>query len=103
MGFFIKDMAGVPRIIIEILKGQLDFTEAPDLSSGMFGQRGQGDVFDRWSRREKPYGIGWQPLFPGHDLLDDLSTDAALARAHTDAGHAFDFVDVARVFAHERF
>ena len=32
MGFFIKDMAGVPRIIIEFLEEQLDLNEAPDLS-----------------------------------------------------------------------
>jgi TnpA family transposase len=39
MGFFIKDMAGVPRIIIEFLKEQLDLNEAPDLSG--YGQRPQ--------------------------------------------------------------
>ena len=39
MGFFIKDMAGVPRIIIEFLKEQLDINEALDLSG--YGQRPQ--------------------------------------------------------------
>ena len=39
MGFFIKDMAGVPRIIIEFLEKQLDLNEAPDLSG--YGQRPQ--------------------------------------------------------------
>ena len=39
MGFFIKDMAGVPRIIIEFLEEQLDLNETPDLSG--YGQRPQ--------------------------------------------------------------
>jgi hypothetical protein len=39
MGFFIKDMTGVPAVIIEFLKQQLNLNEVPDL--GAYGQRPQ--------------------------------------------------------------
>lgn len=39
MGFFIKDMVGVPAVIIEFLKDQLGFSEVPNLND--YGQRPQ--------------------------------------------------------------